>query len=242
MTTVVISQPMYFPWVGFAAMAALADIFVWLDDVQFSKGSFTNRVQVLLPTGPVWMTVPLAGKGSFTPIRDLRGSDAAWPASHRALLAQSFRHRPHGTTALETFERAMRPAALPDRLVASCTELLAALDAKPPRVLRAADVTAEGSGSARVLDICRRLGATRYVSGAGGARYLDHWAFDAAGIAVEYMVYDPLPWPQGGESFTPYVTGLDLLASRGAEARAHLNPRTQPWRARLAAINEGAPA
>jgi hypothetical protein len=240
MTTVVISQPMYFPWVGFAAMAALADVFVWLDDVQFSKGSFTNRVQVLLPSGSTWMTVPLMGKGSFTPIRALRESDAGWQASHRALLAQSFRRRPHAALALATFDRAMRPAALSEKLVASCTELFAALGALPATMLRADAVCADGAGSARVLEICRRLGASRSVSAAGGARYLDHDAFDAAGIAVDYMVYDPLPWPQGPGPFTPHVTGLDLVAARGPDAGSHLNPRTRPWRQHLALMQEGA--
>ena len=46
MTTVVISQPMYFPWPGFFELIAAADVYVHLDDVQFSKGGFTNRIQL----------------------------------------------------------------------------------------------------------------------------------------------------------------------------------------------------
>jgi hypothetical protein len=42
MTTVAISQPMYLPWPAFIEMMKLADVFLWLDDAQFSKGSFTN--------------------------------------------------------------------------------------------------------------------------------------------------------------------------------------------------------
>ena len=37
----------------------LADIIVHYDDVQFSKGSFTNRVQIKTKDGFKWMTVPL---------------------------------------------------------------------------------------------------------------------------------------------------------------------------------------
>ena len=43
---VVISQSMFFPWVGFLEQLKLADVYVFYDDVQFSKGSFTNRVRV----------------------------------------------------------------------------------------------------------------------------------------------------------------------------------------------------
>ena len=57
---VVISQSMYFPWVGMLEQIRLADVFIHYDDVQFSKGSFSNRVQVKQPDGTsAWMTIPL---------------------------------------------------------------------------------------------------------------------------------------------------------------------------------------
>ena len=56
MTRVVISQSMLFPWVGLLEQMRLADVFVHYDDVQFSKGSFVNRVQVKTPDGVRWMT------------------------------------------------------------------------------------------------------------------------------------------------------------------------------------------
>jgi hypothetical protein len=40
--TVVISQPMFFPWVGMLEQLKLADTYVHYDDVQFEKGSFSN--------------------------------------------------------------------------------------------------------------------------------------------------------------------------------------------------------
>lgn len=43
---VVISQSMFFPGWVLLEQLKLADLYVFYDDVQFSKGSFTNRVQV----------------------------------------------------------------------------------------------------------------------------------------------------------------------------------------------------
>ena len=59
MTTVVISQPMYFPWPGFFELVATADVFVHLDDVQIADRGFTNRVQLKGAQGITWLTVPL---------------------------------------------------------------------------------------------------------------------------------------------------------------------------------------
>ena len=57
---VVISQPMLFPWVGMLEQIMLADVFVHYADVQFSKGSFTNRVQIKDSTGPGGRGIGLA--------------------------------------------------------------------------------------------------------------------------------------------------------------------------------------
>ena len=43
---VAIHQPNYLPWLGWFAKAARADVLVLLDDVQFEKGGWTNRVEV----------------------------------------------------------------------------------------------------------------------------------------------------------------------------------------------------
>ena len=60
MKTVAISQPMYFPWAGMLEQMRLADVWVHLDDAQFSKGGFFNRVQIKTDQGTPWLTVPLA--------------------------------------------------------------------------------------------------------------------------------------------------------------------------------------
>ena len=58
---VVISQPMFFPWVGMFEQIRLADIYVHYGDVRFSKGSYVNRVQIKTAQGVRWLTVPLQG-------------------------------------------------------------------------------------------------------------------------------------------------------------------------------------
>ena len=59
LNNIVISQPMYFPWVGILEQVQLSNIYVNYEDVQFSKGSFSNRVQVKTQSGIKWLTIPL---------------------------------------------------------------------------------------------------------------------------------------------------------------------------------------
>lgn len=220
---------MYFPWAGFFEQMRLADVYVWLDDAQFSKGSFTNRVQVLLEKKPVWMTVPLAKKSGRS-IKDLDSKGSDWRASHRALLEQSFRNYSERSLALAVFDDALRHDRLVDSLISSCEKLAMAMGLEAPRFERSSSLNIGGQSSERVVDIVRHFDGTQYITGHGAANYLDFESFEAAGIDVEFMNYSVLPWAQQGDAFTPYVTALDLLAVRGPEALGHLAPKTMNWR------------
>lgn len=231
MTAVVISQPMYFPWPGFFELVSCADIFVHLDDAQFSKGSFTNRVQVKQPEGHTWMTIPLAEKGTFKAISELAPADESFPSRHRDLLSQSLRDAPHLPAALGLFDTVTQIRPLVDMLIAS-VELTArnVLQKVPQQWSRSGDMNVPGKSSERVLGIVKHLGGTRYITAHGAAQYLDHELFEAAGVEVEYVEYSKSPYNQLHGAFTPYVSILDLIANVGASASEYLRPRTTPWR------------
>lgn len=231
MTSVVISQPMYFPWPGFIAQLALADVVVWLDDAQYSKGSFTNRVQVRLPGGISWLSIPLVRSGSKTFIHDLVAAKEDWLDGHKATLRQSFQGAPYAASAMTCLDQVAKQTGLCDALIASSQSLADVCGISPSCVLQSSSMTIDSKGSDRVLRIVKEMGGTRYITGHGAHRYLDHAAFEAENVEVEYMQYDVKPWEQSGQTFTPYVTTLDLLASVGpSKARAHLNPQTVNWK------------
>jgi hypothetical protein len=231
---VVISQPFYFPWIGFMAQVSVADTLVWLDDAQFSKGSFVNRVQVKLPTGTSMMSVPLKGSGSFTQIINLEATGLDWRAGHLNMLRRSFDRRPCIENALNLFQGVVgsNNSSLCDVLIRSAQDLADCLGVLPKRILRSSQLKASGSSWNRVLDIVKEVGGNEYVTGHGAIKYLDHEAFEKHGVSVEYMQYAPVAWPQPFGEFTPFVSTLDILASLPADiARTHLNPSTINWRA-----------
>jgi hypothetical protein len=231
MTNVVISQPMLFPWPGFFELAAQADIYVHLDDAQFSRGSFTNRVQVKLPTGSVWMTIPLAGKGSFQSIGDLAAAGDAWKAGHRELVRQSLNGAPFASEALELFDACYAESRVCDLLMFSIERTVAYLHLpRPASYKRASMMGIKGKSWQRVLDIVLSLKGTCYITAHGARHYLDHAAFEAAGVSVRYVDYSMTPYNQRFGAFTPYVTVLDLVAAAGPSAASCLSPRSVDWR------------
>ena len=58
-------QPVYLPWLGLFHKIALADSFVWFDDVQYQKKDWNNRNKIKTQNGPIWLIVPVLSKNHF---------------------------------------------------------------------------------------------------------------------------------------------------------------------------------
>ncbi len=232
MKTIVISQPMYFPWVGMLEQMALADVFVHLDDAQFSKGGFFNRVQIKTGEGTPWLTVPLAENKLGQALNETQSATHDWQRKHVTMLQQTYAAAPHGTAMVALVERVLEVKfnSLAALSAASMEALAEVFEVLPGTILRTSEMDVTGTGSDRVRAICQSLGATRYVTGHGATDYLDHAAFEAAGVAVEYMDYAKQPYPQLHGEFTPFVSALDLLANCGQAGRDVIAPRTVCWK------------
>jgi WbqC-like protein family len=231
---VVISQSMLFPWVGMLEQIRLADVFVHYDDVQFSKGSFVNRVQVKTQDGMRWMTLPLEGLHLGQRIDAVRLAPAAkWRDRHLDLLRASFSGSPFATDALRLAEEVFSaPHTHLGSLARASTLALAhyfGLDSDT-RFIDVGELGVAGASSDRVLEVVQRLGGDVYVTGHGARNYLNHRLFEESGIAVEYMQYRCDPYAQTHGAFTPYVTGLDLVANCGRAGVRHIMSRSIDWR------------
>jgi len=230
---VVISQPMYFPWVGLLEQMKLADIFVFYDDVQFVKGSLFNRVQVKTQNGSRWLTVPLRERNLSKKINEtILDRDQAWQSKQLAVLQNAYRRTSFFGDMLNMFNKVLSVdhANLAELSVSSMMALAEYFSLTSNTIiLRSSELVIDGSSSRRVFDICKHLGATEYITGHGAVNYLDHSLFEKAGIQVRYMRYEKLAYTQQHGDFTPFVSGLDLVANCGLAGVKYICSDSVPW-------------
>lgn len=230
---IVISQSMYFPWVGMLEQIRLADIFVHYDDVQFTRGYF-NRIQIKSAAGQKWLTIPIRKHSQSSHINSiLLDQSRDWKEEHRAELAACYKYCPYYHDLLSIVDETFTPSheTLADVARASMLSLAKYFGIDGQRsFLESAKLETEGRSSERLLRICQKLGATSYITGHGARNYLDHCLFSSAGISVTYMNYAKEPYPQRFGEFTPYVTGLDLVANCGREGIKYIKSGTVPWK------------
>lgn len=236
MRTVVISQPMYFPWVGMFEQWRLADDFVFFDDVQFARG-FINRVQYKTPDGSAWLTVPLRQHSRDARICDLQCvEDSGWRDKHLRTLALALAGAPHLQDALGLAESVLlrRDLAFCELLIEGMQAVAGYFGLQGKRLYRSSQLAVAGRKSELIQGLVTHLGGDRYVTGMGALNYLDHEAMEQAGIEVCYMDYRKREYPQKFPPFTPYVTVLDLVANCGRDGRAFIDSDVTHWRQVLA--------
>jgi hypothetical protein len=86
-----------------------------------------------------------------------------------------------------------------------------------------------GRKTERLVELCRAIGATDYLSGPSAKAYLDEAQFAAHGMEVAYMEYGHYAsYPQLHGAFEHAVSVIDLLATLGREAGRHLAAVRQP--------------
>lgn len=233
---VVISQPMFFPWIGLFEQIRLADVYVHYSDVSFSKGSFVNRVQVKTARGMVWMTVPLLHQKFGQPICEVQiNYQKDWRYKHREMLKQAYAHAPFQKDMLDIVDSVYteQHPTLDELTVASVDAVYDYVDFGGARRfvdIRELDIRGSSTSSQRVLDTVLSVGGDTYTTGLGARNYLDHKLFEDSNVQVNYMDYRKTPYPQLHGEFTPYVSALDLIANTGSDSAGYINSGTMHWK------------
>lgn len=226
-----INQPAWLPWPGYFHRIARSDLHVVLDHVQFEKNSFVNRNRVRTREGATWLTVPVRTAGRFgVSISDLEiAPDRRWARKHWDTLRFAYARAPHFAAHAAFFDDTLsRPwTRLVDLLEHVNRHLCSALEITTPQ-RHSSQLSPTGHKSDLVLELCRRLGATTYLSGPLGRNYLRSEDFSAAGIALRFDDFAPPVYPQCHPGFVPGLSVVDLLYNCGSEAAARLLAGTSP--------------
>ncbi|HEX8920761.1 MAG TPA: WbqC family protein [Pyrinomonadaceae bacterium] len=215
-----IHQPEHLPWLGFFEKMQRADLFVLLDDVQFSKGDYQNRNRVKGANGPQWLSVPVV-QHFPQKISEVAVAGNTWRSKHWKTLVSCYASAPHFETFAPMFENFYRRswAKLADLNVAAIELLACALGIEKKWVF-ASELRVGGQKSELVLNICKALGAKGYYSGRTGSAYLDREAFRQAGVEIivqnfNHPTYEQLFMKRQG--FVPNLSALDLLFNCGTQ-------------------------
>jgi len=219
-----INQPAYLPWLGYLDRIARSDLHVVLDDVQFEKNSYVNRNKVRTKDGWCWLTVPVQTKGKFgdLPINQLEvADDTMWCHKHyetfRMNYARADYFDAHAPFLTECYRRPWRH--LLELMNFQSAYLRQAFSIQTP-IVYSSSLSAAGRKDELVLNICRAVGATHYLSGPLGTAYIREEIFRDASVTVSYHRYSHPTYQQAFPGFEQQMTAFDLLLNHGPASKA----------------------
>lgn len=225
----VILQSNYIPWKGYFDLMAMSDLFIVYDSVQYTKNDWRNRNLIATQNGPLWLTIPVSTAGLGTqPINEARVGDARWAKKHWESVRQQLARRPAFDTIRADlqacYEQAHDLELLHDINVLFLRMLATKLGIETPIIDDREFALQPDSPTGKLIQLCERTGADRYVTGPAGLNYLELPRFAEAGIALDVIDYGSYPtYEQTSAEFSHAVSVVDTLASVGpAETRLHL--------------------
>jgi hypothetical protein len=214
-------QPSYLPWIPFFKRMQMSDVFVYLDDVEFSKNSFHNRNRIKSASGPLMLTVPVLHKGhSKDHICDIKINPSAnWAKAHwRAIEMNYSKARYFGGL-----------APLLEKIYAQSWEKLGDLNVALIELFknylglrvsthRSSELSIPGEGNEKLVRMCQKLGADKFIVKPNTEGYHPKSFFESRGISLEYLSYENKEYEQLYGEFVPDLSVLDYAMNCGPDS------------------------
>ena len=215
---VAVHQPQYLPWLGYFDKIRRADVFCFLDNVQYKKNDWQNRNRIKTVRDWQWLTVPVHYSFGQAINTVKINQSVKWQHKHLQALVTNYSRAPFFKDHIQIFEQAYaRIWELLSDLNIFFVELLRdALNLPQTPMVKASQLTLRDDPTDRLIDICRALNADTYLSGQDGIKYMDLDRFRQNGIQVVIQDFNHPVYPQLFGRFQSNMSVIDLLFNCGA--------------------------
>lgn len=221
-------QPSFIPWRGFFDFIASVDIFIFHDDLQYTKGDWRNRNRIKTPQGCTWLTVPVSYNKTTQLISETAIDDSTnWRQRHFNQWHANYHKAPFYNDVIGLLgdmggDANLTISQLDIHLIRS---ICAYLGINTPMVM-SSELGVKGAKTDRLINLLRAVGGQIYLSGPSAEAYLEKDKFQESGITLEFKsyVYDAYPQLWGG--FEGAVTVLDLIANCGPRSTGLIRSTT----------------
>jgi hypothetical protein len=217
---VAVHQPQYLPWLGYFDKMRIADVFCYLDNVQYKKNEWQNRNRIKTAQGWQWITVPVCFRFPQKINEVEINNSVNWKKKHFQALTTNYSKAPYFEDYIEPlkdfFKREWDLLCELNIGLLECLRKLLDLNDKPTVLASSLDIRDDPTD--RLIDICKLLGADAYLAGQDGATYMDLERFKDNGIVVITQEFRHPVYSQPFGEFQSHMSVVDLLFNCGPES------------------------
>lgn len=211
-----IHQPDYIPYLGYFYKIYQSEIFVFLDDVQFSNDNMHHWNRIKTPQGECRLKVPVAY--SFgDKINEVRTKDELkWKERHLKTIEMNYSKAQHFKDIYPQYkEILLQHYSNLAEMNITINKLICENFRFKMKFIMSSELNINSTKEERVIDICLALGGTTYISGNGARAYQVDEHYKSKGIHLKYTDYQAFEYSQCWGEFTPSLSILDYLFNCG---------------------------
>jgi len=220
MKKVAVLQSNYIPWKGYFDIIHDVDLFIFYDDVQYTRNDWRNRNKLYIDSALKWITVPV-GSDTNRMIADVKITDYEWQKKHHTTLVKNYSRAPYFKKYKEFIEYVYL-----DRRWEYLYELNRYMIQEISKMLGintkfedSRDYAVSGVKHDKLLNLVKAANADLYLSGPAAKDYIIEEDYKKANIELVYKDYSGYPeYKQLYEPFCHNVSILDLLFNTGDDA------------------------
>jgi hypothetical protein len=220
MKSTIIRQPGYLPYIGFFKKIQSCDIFVHYDDSQYSINGEDNRNKIRTKQKSIWLTVPVK-KAYKKKINEIEiSNNTNWAEKHKNLLKENYQKSPFFNDYWDSIDSILSKKW--EKLIDLNLEFIeffcSVLELKTEKVL-SSKFNLNSTRSQKLLDICKNLNVTTYISGELGKKYLEEEIFSNAKIKILYEKFQHPIYNQFQGDFVKNMSIIDLVFNEGKNSK-----------------------
>ena len=234
---VAMMQPGFMPWLGLFELIYKSDIFIFLDDFQFSVQSYDQRNRIFVNKGQIgWYTAPVQKNISFKePLNQTKlKEDMPWRKKMWNRIKYNYSKAPFFDSAAPSIKQWLFTIenSLAEQNI-SFIKLVCDLLRFKCMFRYSSDYYTVSYRSQRVLELLKWCNASNYYCSKGSFGYMaEDDIFPVKGIEVFFQNFIPLAYDQVGsiDQFAPFLSVTDALMNVGPEGTLYLIKNgTKKW-------------
>ena len=216
--TLGIMQPYFMTYIGYWQLMAAVDTYVVYDDVNYIKGGWVARNNILLNGQKHMFTITLNGASPNKLFNEITIKDDFKKFSR--LIESAYRKAPYYSEVSALLDKIYNyeDKSLGAFMMNSFQVVLDYLEIDTKLVLSSTiEKDNDLRGKDKVKHICHLLGADTYYNAIGGQELYDKNDFKADGIDLHFVQTNLTPYAQLGNEFVPGLSMIDVLMHNDKE-------------------------
>jgi len=221
-----IMQPYFFPYIGYWQLINAVDKYVIYDDVNYIKGGWINRNNILINGKPKRINLRLYHSSPNKLISEIELlDDRIYINKILQTIESTYKKAPYFSDAFSVIktiitqdeENLAKYLEFQIREVCNylsiSTEIIVSSNIQKNNELR---------GQEKVIEICKVLGAKEYINAIGGQNLYKYVDFSTQGIALRFLRTKEIKYMQSKDNFIPNLSIIDVMMFNSREQIAAL--------------------